>query len=463
MTSESIHDVTDVIRSAARTLHDADIDTPEHDAKLLLAEACGRDLRDIDKAMLWGSLWDGLPREHASFDAPDAGAASSDSSATVGDAVTTALARFHAMIARRAAREPLQYITGHAPFRYLDLEVGPGVFIPRPETETVVQAGIDWLTRERLSTPRIVDLCAGSGAIGLSLVTEARGAQVWAVEKVPRTYDWTMRNWRRISRLDPLAADNYHLELGDATSGTTLAQFDGTIDMVVTNPPYIPEVQIPEQPEVRDHDPKAALYGGSADGTLIPERIVMRAAGLLRPGGVLVMEHDISQGPRLVSFAQANGFGQAYTGRRLDRPAPVPVRGQILTQDLMPWPGRAGADHAALADRHAADHRHIAAEPAVRPDHDRLAILVVVIRPVSRTPHVAVLEPDRMHRRQQLVQYRGSAGMVSPRQRVEPGAQVACALSHSGELGVGGIVEFAGEHFLALAGGYGRVSRRTVT
>ena len=141
-----------------------------------------------------------------------------------------------------------------------------------------------------------------------------RGAQVWAVEKVSRTYDWTMRNWRRISRLDPLAADNYHLELGDATSGTTLAQFDGTIDMVVTNPPYIPEAQIPEQPEVRDHDPKAALYGGSADGTLIPERIVMRAAGLLRPGGVLVMEHDISQGPRLVSFAQANGFGQAHTG-----------------------------------------------------------------------------------------------------------------------------------------------------
>ena len=151
----------------------------------------------------------------------------------------------------------------------------------------MVQAGIDWLTRERLSTPRIVDLCAGSGAIGLSLVTEVRGAQVWAVEKVSRTYDWTMRNWRRISRLDPLAADNYHLELGDATSGTTLAQFDGTIDMVVTNPPYIPEAQIPEQPEVRDHDPKAALYGGSADGTLIPERIVMRAAGLLRPGGVL--------------------------------------------------------------------------------------------------------------------------------------------------------------------------------
>ena len=129
----------------------------------LLAEACGRDLRDIDKAMLMGEPLDGLPREHASFDAPDAGAASSDSSDTVGDAVTTALARFHAMIARRAAREPLQYITGHAPFRYLDLEVGPGVFIPRPETETVVQAGIDWLTRERLSTPRSW-ICARAAA-----------------------------------------------------------------------------------------------------------------------------------------------------------------------------------------------------------------------------------------------------------------------------------------------------------
>ena len=94
----------------------------------------------------------------------------------------------------------MAYILGQQGFWKLDLEVAPHTLIPRPETETVVQAGIDWLTRERLSTPRIVDLCAGSGAIGLSLVTEVRGAQVWAVEKVPRTYDWTMRNWRWRSR-----------------------------------------------------------------------------------------------------------------------------------------------------------------------------------------------------------------------------------------------------------------------
>ena len=160
------------------------------------------------------------------------------------------------MIARRAAREPLQYITGHAPFRYLDLEVGPGVFIPRPETETVVQAGIDWLTRERLSTPRIVDLCAAAAPSDCPWSPRCAARRCGRSRRLPRTYDWTMRNWRRISRLDPLAADNYHLELGDATSGTTLAQFDGTIDMVVTNPPYIPEAQIPEQPEVRDHDPR---------------------------------------------------------------------------------------------------------------------------------------------------------------------------------------------------------------
>ena len=181
MTSESIHDVTDVIRSAARTLHDADIDTPEHDAKLLLAEACGRDLRDIDKAMLMGEPLDGLPREHASFDAPDAGAASSDSSATAGDAVTTALARFHAMIARRAAREPLQYITGHAPFRYLDLEVGPGVFIPRPETETVVQAGMV-SPRQRVE-PGAQVACAlsHSGELGVGGIVEFAGEHFLAL------------------------------------------------------------------------------------------------------------------------------------------------------------------------------------------------------------------------------------------------------------------------------------------
>ncbi|KFI90931.1 Protein-(Glutamine-N5) methyltransferase [Bifidobacterium saguini DSM 23967] len=277
--------VSDVIQNATAQLREAGIETPEHDAKLLLAEAADIELRDIDKALLMG--------EPIDFDT----------------------ARFQTMLERRAKREPLQYIVGHAPFRYLDLAVGPGVFIPRPETETVVQAGLDWMTQRGLMHPRVVDLCAGSGAIGLAVVTEVPGSQVWAVELSPRTAEWTQKNLVRTAKQYPSIASNYQLEVGDATSLATLAQLDGTVDMVITNPPYIPETDIPEQPEVRDWDPELALYGGSADGTLIPERIIERAFRLLKPGGALVMEHDISQGDRLVAYARATGFANASTGK----------------------------------------------------------------------------------------------------------------------------------------------------
>ncbi|MBW3079534.1 peptide chain release factor N(5)-glutamine methyltransferase [Bifidobacterium sp. 81T8] len=306
--------VADVIRDAAGTLREAGVDTPEHDAKLLLAEAAGRELRDVDKAILMGDAWEDFSTSLRFAQNDNDGADSSVISTERSERRDLSVAeRFSAMIDRRAKREPLQYIVGHAPFRYLDLAVGPGVFIPRPETETVVQAGLDWITRERLYTPRVVDLCAGSGAIGLSVVTEVRGAEVWAVELSDKAYAWTERNREAVSRRDPSAGYNYHLERGDATSPLTLPQLDGTIDLVITNPPYVPLSQIPDQPEVRDHDPDMALYGGSADGSAIPERIILRAAGLLRAGGALVMEHDISQGDQLVAFARANGFTDART------------------------------------------------------------------------------------------------------------------------------------------------------
>ena len=282
--------VTDIIRPAAARLRTAGVDTPEHDAKLLLAHAAGRELRDVDKAMLMGEAWD----------VPEG---------------------FDAMVARRETREPLQYITGHAPFRYLDVEVGPGVFIPRPETELVVQEGLDWLTAQHgLYSPRVVDLCAGSGCIGLSMASEVPGAQVWAVELSERTAAWTRRNLEAVARVNPQVGYNYQLEIGDATSRGTLAALDGTVDLVLSNPPYVPESQIPEQPEVRDHDPALALYGGSADGTRIPERIIERALALLRPGGLFVMEHDVTQSDRLAAYAHAAGFADAstrndYTGR----------------------------------------------------------------------------------------------------------------------------------------------------
>lgn len=277
----------DVIRDAAVQLREAGIETPEHDAKLLLAEAAGVELRDVDKALLMGE---------------ELGTAEQ-------------LARFQSMLARRAKREPLQYITGHAPFRYLDLKVGLGVFIPRPETETVVQAGLDWLTEHGMIHPRVVDLCAGSGAIGLSVVSEVPGSQVWAVELSPNTAEWTNKNLAETAKWYPSIASNYQLEIADATSLATLAQLDGTIDIVITNPPYVPESDVPEQPEVRDWDPELALYGGSMDGTLIPERIIERAYRLLKPGGALVMEHDVTQGDRLVAYAKAAGFTTASTGR----------------------------------------------------------------------------------------------------------------------------------------------------
>ncbi|MDF7663567.1 peptide chain release factor N(5)-glutamine methyltransferase [Bifidobacterium sp. ESL0763] len=321
MSQQVGQDVSQIIKEAADRLRRAGVDTPEHDAKLLLAEACGATLSDIDKAMLMGSplpLKDGPASGARDADIANAIDATDESTETKdsGNAASPAdaLERFDAMVARRAKREPLQYIVGHAPFRYLDLEVGPGVFIPRPETETVVQAAIDWIMREKIRPCRVVDLCAGSGAIGLSIVTEISGSEVWAVEWSRTAIQWAERNMRRIFGKQSLAGYNYHLKRADATDMTVLSQLDGTIDVVVTNPPYVPQDDVPAQPEVRDHDPQMALYGGSPDGALIPEQMILRAARLLRSGGALVMEHDISQGGRLVDFARVNGFRDAKTG-----------------------------------------------------------------------------------------------------------------------------------------------------
>ena len=294
--------VFEIVRSAASMLRVAGVDTPEHDAKLLCAEAFGTQLQDVDKAMLMGSNVEDLAVTRAGR------VLRGMQTVDTAQSVQTALSEFHAMVDRRVKREPLQHITGHAPFRYLDLKVGPGVFIPRPETELIVQEGIDWATKHGMYAARAVDLCAGSGAIGLAFATEMPGSEVWAVEKSERTAQWTRRNLDETARIYPSIASNYHLEIADATLNPTLSQLDGTVDIVLTNPPYVPLTDVPQQSEVRDYDPQMALYGGSADGTLIPELIIDRAAGLLRQGGLLVMEHDITQGDRLAAYANAHGF-----------------------------------------------------------------------------------------------------------------------------------------------------------
>ena len=195
--------------------------------------------------------------------------------------------------ARRATREPLQHILGVAYFRHLVLAVGPGVFIPRPETEVLVDVCL-----ERTSTgARVVDLCAGSGAIGLAMATEGPSLEVIAVENQPSALRWLHRNARTHTHAVARAGGAYEVVAADAT-GNPLPGFEGAVDLIATNPPYIPDDATPVDPEVAEYDPPEALYGGP-DGLRTVRRLAMVAARLLRPGGWLVIEHGDRQGSEI--------------------------------------------------------------------------------------------------------------------------------------------------------------------
>jgi release factor glutamine methyltransferase len=217
------------------------------------------------------------------------------------------------LIERRAAREPLQHIIGRAPFRSLELAVGPGVFVPRPETESVAQLAIDALLAVPSPSPRGIDLGTGSGAIAIAMATEVPHAQVFAVENSPRAFVWARQNVRE------LAGDNLRLlfaDLADTPATLDGEQLDGTLDVVVSNPPYIPLGAIPRDPEVRLHDPEVALYGG-ADGLDVVRAVSLRARRLLHPGGVLIIEHGELQGATMRELLSADGWRAASTHRDL--------------------------------------------------------------------------------------------------------------------------------------------------
>jgi release factor glutamine methyltransferase len=227
------------------------------------------------------------------------------------------------LIERRAAREPLQHITGRAPFRSLELAVGPGVFIPRPETESVAQIAIDALLAVPTPEPRAIDLGTGSGAIAIALATEVPHARVFAVENSPRAFVWTRQNARELAGVNlrlifadlaevPSVLDGAPHDSGQPDS----EQLDGTLDVVVSNPPYIPLGAIPRDPEVRLHDPEVALYGGP-DGLDVVRAVSIRAAALLRPGGTLVLEHGELQGSAIRELLTADGWRAAATHRDL--------------------------------------------------------------------------------------------------------------------------------------------------
>ncbi|CAN5443506.1 peptide chain release factor N(5)-glutamine methyltransferase [soil metagenome] len=208
------------------------------------------------------------------------------------------------LVERRAAREPLQHITGRAAFRALELAVGPGVFVPRPETETVAQIAIDALMAVASPAPVAVDLGTGSGAIALALAKEVPHAVVVAVENSPQAFVWTKHNAREV------AAPNLRLVFADLA--VAVPELDGTVDVVVSNPPYIPLGAVPRDPEVRLHDPEHALYGGP-DGLDVVRAVSMRALALLRPGGFLVLEHGDEQGAPIRELLTADGWRAVAT------------------------------------------------------------------------------------------------------------------------------------------------------
>ena len=206
-------------------------------------------------------------------------------------------------VERRAAREPLEYITGVARFRSLPLAVGPGVFVPRRESEVAAQLAIDELNRSQphrsTGGPIAVDLGTGSGALALALAVEVPTAAVYGVEVSPAAFVWTERNFRA------LAPRNARALLGDLSDA--LPELAGRAQVVVANPPYIPAGAVPRDPEVRLHSPAVALFGG-ADGLDLIRGVSRTGRRLLRVGGLLVVEHGELQADEIAGLLRADGW-----------------------------------------------------------------------------------------------------------------------------------------------------------
>lgn len=214
-------------------------------------------------------------------------------------------ARYWEAVARREAREPLQHITGRAFFRYLELKVGPGVFVPRPETESMVGWAIDAVRAMDVAEPLVVDLCTGSGAIALALAQEVPRATVHAVE-----LDETALAWARRNVADSPDGARVTLHHGDAL--TALPELTGLVDLVIANPPYIPLGEWEHvAPEAREYDPRIALFSGE-DGLDVIRGLERTAHRLLRHGGMVVIEHADTQGGQVPwLFTEDNGWADA--------------------------------------------------------------------------------------------------------------------------------------------------------
>lgn len=246
------------------------------------------------------------------------------------------------LVARRAAREPLQHLTGRAPFRGLELEVGPGVFVPRPETEQVAEVAITEArsVAARAGSVLVADLCTGSGAIALALAHEVPAAVVHAVELDRAAHEWAARN---------VAGSGLDVRLVRGDARTALGVLDGSLDVVVSNPPYVPAGAVPVDPEVAQHDPAVALYGLGDDGLEVSRGVAAAAARLLRPGGLFVMEHAEVQADAARDLVRSTGaFDDIRTCADLTGRARMVVARRNRVANLTPTP--AGADGHAYAN-----------------------------------------------------------------------------------------------------------------
>ena len=255
------HDVKETLSKAVSLLSEAKVSSPQVDAELLLAHAC-----DVERSQLL----------------------------SLSEITDEQALDFNALVAQRANRVPLQHLTGIANFRHLSVAVGPGVFVPRPETELLVDAAIAHL--KAIPAPRnAVDLCAGSGAIALSIALEVPGTIVLAVELSKDAVKWLAHNIVDHAAQLEAVGSHVYIHHGDAGDRSLLADMIGQLDAVVTNPPYIPQDMIPRDPEAREHDPAMALFSGE-DGLDVAREVVVVAADLLKPGGFFGMEHADVQG-----------------------------------------------------------------------------------------------------------------------------------------------------------------------
>jgi release factor glutamine methyltransferase len=245
--------------------------------------------------------------------------------------------RFWNEIARREAREPLQHITGLAYFRYLELQVGPGVFVPRPETEVMTGWAISALREMDVAEPVVADLGTGSAAIALAIAQEVPRARVHAVEADPLARQWAQRNIARCAGSAPHTRGRVTLDGDDFARA--LPSLTGDVDLVISNPPYIP-VGATVPPEVAEYDPAGALWGG-ADGLDAVRVIEGVARRLLRPDGLVAVEHGAPQGAAVYwIFAEERGWRDTRNHKDLagrDRFVTARLAGS-QPEDAARWP-----------------------------------------------------------------------------------------------------------------------------